>query len=435
MRRLWCACLSALIVIHNFHICHAAQGSSDRGDKNDDVQWEDYNPRSRQDDDDFDSDWYFDDPYARAYYPTDDTVIAEMKANMKVYREEQQRMKEERKEHTIQLFFAGSCALFGLILGTFCTSVSLYYAKKTSLVIRYHNEGIVVEANILASEPNVEGFLKNEHEKSSSGEIKTLTKRSSDGDSEQAIHDSYSIMTDDDDDDETNYASYSSTKGSSSSESVAAADVVSKEHDNDIKNITSTPRNSNRSRAVEKKQSDFERVWNVIDQQHIPSTQRFVVVVEYRDTESASKVRKRLFIMGNDIKVSESKEMNNSPNVLLYVLKGTPKSGQCCGEIHRALKWNKQLSFFFLLSFCIVLTMVTVVTAAKMLSQTLLVAYVVVLLLLVSLQVVFLDAAFTNIIAKQYLEDGLDLPVWRLKNPSFEQKEMDMALKHGISFV
>lgn len=438
MRRLWCACLAALIVIHSFHICHASEGSNDFNYvDNDDAQWEDYNPRNSQDDD-LDSDWYFDDPYARAYYPTDDAAIAEIKASIKAYHKEEQRMKEERKEHTIQLLFAGSCALFGLIMGTFCTSVTLYYAKKTALVIRYDNEGIVVEANILASEPNIAGLLKNEHEQSSTGEIKTLTKRSSDGNSEQAIQDSYSMMTDDDDDDDTNYASYSSTKGSSSSESAAAADVDSQQDDNNVNNITATPRHSNRNRAAEKKRNDFESVWKAIDQQRIPSTQRFVVVVEYKDTDSASKIRKRLFVMGNDIKLSESKEMNNNNNnkVLLYVLKGSPKSGQCCGEIHRALKWTMQLPFYILLSFCIVLTMVTVVTASKMLSQTLFVAYLVVLLLLASLQIIFLDAAFSNIIAKQYLEDGRDFPVGtKLKNASFERKEMDMTLKHGISFV
>ena len=423
---MWCACLAALVVIHNFDLCHASEGSNDSGDNNNDG--EDYEAQDYRQDDDLESDWYFDDPYARVFYPTDDG-------------EEEQRSREERKEYIIQLLSAGSCALFGLMLGSFCTSVSLYCAKKTALVIRYDNEGIVVEANILASEPNIEGLLKNEHNKSSSssgGEVKILAKRGSDGTSEQAIHDSYTIMSDtDDDDDDTNYASHSSsTTSSSSSESAAAAgDVDSQQDGNNVNNLV-TPRLSNRHPAADKKQNDFESLWKeAMGQQYLHSTQRFVVVVEYKDAEYASRIRKRLMVMGNDIKLS-GKEMNKSSKVLLYVLRGSPKSGQCCGEIHRALKWNMQLSFFFLLSFCIVLTIVTVVSASKMLSQNVFVAYLCVLLLLVSLQIICLDAAFTNIIAKQYLENGRDLPVgMKLKNSSFERKEMDMTLKHDISYV
>eukprot|EP00985_Skeletonema_marinoi_P001537 scaffold617_cov94-Skeletonema_marinoi.AAC.1 len=179
MRRLWCAYLPALIAIHSFHLCYASEGN-DSGDNNDDLenddaQWEDYNDQNyRQEDDDVEFDWYFDDPYFE--FPTDDAVVAEMKASLKAYREEEQRIKEERKEHTIQLLSAGACAL-------------------------YDNEGIVVHANILASEPNI---MNNEHENSPTEAIKTLPNRSSsDGNSEQAIHDSYSIMSDDDD---TNFA-------------------------------------------------------------------------------------------------------------------------------------------------------------------------------------------------------------------------------------
>ena len=438
MRRLWCAYLPALIAIHSFHLCYASEGN-DSGDNNDDLenddaQWEDYNDQNySQEDDDTEFDWYFDDPYFE--FPTDDAVVAEMKASLKAYREEEQRIKEERKEHTIQMLSAGSCALFGIILGTFCTSVSLYYAKKTAIVIRYDNEGIVVNANILASEPNI---MNNEHENSSTEAIKTLPNRSSsDGNSEQAIHDSYSIMSDDDD---TNFASYSlgpnsSSKGSSSSESAAAADEDSQQDDNNANNVT-TPRLSNRRHpSVGWKQTNFERVWKAADHQHIPSNQRYVVVVEYKHPEFASRTRKRLVVMGNDIKVSESKEMNKN-KVLLYVLKGSPASGQCCGEIHRALKWTMQLSFFFILSFCIVLTVVTVVAASKLLSQNLFVAYLAVFLLVVSLQFICLDTAFTNIVAKQYLDDGRDLPVrMKLTNGSFERKELDMTLKHGVSFV
>ena len=418
MRRLWCAYILALIAIHSFQLCCAYEGN-DADDNNsdlnyDDDQWADYIDQSyEEEDEDIDYDWYFDDPYFE--FPTDDAAAAEMKANIKEYREEQ-RVNEERREHTIRLLSAGFSVLFGLILGTFSTSVSLYYAKKTALVTRYNNEGIVVDADILASEPNM---LNTEQEKIS----KTLTNKSRDGNIEQAIHDNYSILSEDDD---SNFASFSlgpnsSSKGSSSSESAAASEE---------------DRLNNRNPSEGRKpMKDFDSVWKAIDQQHIPPIQRYIVVIEYKHPEFSSRIRKRLIVMGDDIKVSESKDMSKN-KISLYVLKGSPKSGQCCGEIHRALKWNRQLFFVFFLFFCMVLTVATVVAAWKLLSKYLFWTYLAVLLLLVLLQITCLSAALTNLVAKQYLDDGHDLPlVMNVKNASFEKKELDATLKHGVSFV
>lgn len=430
--------IPALIAIRSFQFCYANGSNDNSYDLNNaDAQWEEYNGQNyAQEDDDVEHDWYlnFDDPYL----PTDDAVVAEMKASLKTYRKVQQRINEERREETIRMLAAGSYALFGLILGTFCTTGSLYYAKKTALMMRYENEGIAVDANILASEPKIRNT---EQEKSPTVAIEMLPNKSSDGDAEQAIHDNYSMLSDDDD---TNFASFSlgpnssSKDSSSSSESVAAPDDDSQQQpgDNDMKNVTTSPNLSNRNISVGRNQrKDFESVWKTIDQQHIPSTQRFVVVVEYKHPQFISRVRKRLLVMGNDIKLSEADEMSNN-KVLLYVLNGCPKSGQCCGEIRRALKWNVQFSFFFLLSFNIVLTTVTVVAASKLLSQDLFVAYLVVLLLLMSLEVLFLDSVFANIVAKQHLDYGRDLPVvTTMKNASFEKKDLEMTLKHGASFA
>lgn len=437
MRRLWLAYIPALIAIHSFQLCCAYEGN-DADDNNDDFnydddQWGDYIDQTYvEEDDDIDYDWYFDDPYFE--FPEDDAVVAEMKAALKAVRKEEQRIKEERKEQMIRLVSAGSCVLFGLILGTFCTSILLYYGKKTALLIRYDNEGIVVDAKILASEPNTVGT---EQEKTST----TLTNKSKsrDGnDFEQAIHDNYSILSDDDD---SNFGSYSlgpnsSSKGSSSIESAAASEEDSQRDGNNMKNMATTSLNRNRNQSEERKtMKDFESVWKETDQQHIPPTQRFIVVVEYKHPEFSSRIRKRLFVMGNDIKRIESKEVIKN-KILLYVLKGSPKSGQCCGEIHRALKWNRQLFFVFLLSFFIVLTMATVLAASKLLSKHLFWIYLAVFLLLVLLEITCLSAAVTNLVAKQYLNDGRDLPlVMKVTNASFEKKELDTTLKHGVSFV
>ena len=449
----WHIGIALLFLIHSFHLCHSSErGSNDSDDdKNNEAKsgdndadgWQDdyYNAQHNRQDDNLhekkDTNRYFDDPYV----PTDDSVLAELNANYRRYKEEQQSMKEERKEYTIALVSAGSNILFGLILAMFCASVSLYYAKKTALELKYENEGIVVEARILASEPNI---IRNEdEEKPSSGKSKIITKISSDGNSNRAIHDSYSIMSDDDDD--VSYqivnASYSSIKSSSSSSE--SHDIDSKP---DFVHNVSTPRHSNKNpSASEKKETnDFESVWKEpIDERDLLfPTQRYVVVVEYKDIESkfASRIRKRLLVLGSDIKIiksNSSKEINNAVLVMLYVLKGSPKSGQCCGSIHRALDWKKQIAFFFMLSFCFVLTIVTVLTASKMLSLSWFAAYVVVLLCLVSLQVMCLDKAMSNIISKQYLENGRDLPMGstKVKLSSFDRNEMELTLKHGVSFV
>ena len=424
MRYIWCTYLAAFISFQSLHLCYASENVNDI----DDAQWESYN--YNQADDDVEFDWYFDDPYFS--FPSDDAAVVDMKESLKAHREEEQRIYDEKKEYIIQLITAGSCTLFGLILGTFCTSVLLYYAKKTRLMIRYDSEGALIEANILASEPNIEEMVKNDSTISSRKEIKTLTTKSSDENSEPVINDSYSIMSDD----ETNYASYSSSKGSSSSESIAAAvdDDEWQQNVINMKGVATTQRIKRKLPNEKTKQIDFNTVWKAVDQQQpLLSTQRVVVVVEYRTEEAPHRFRKRLIIMGNDVQVSESRGIVKK-QVLLYVLKGSPKSGQCCGGIHRALNLKMQLSFFFILSLFIVLTVATFVASSKLLSRNLFFAYLAVFLLLVILQIIFLDAAIANIVSKQYLEDGRVFPAYvKLNNASFEKKELDMALKHGTS--
>ena len=447
-RKSWCIGFAVLVAIQSFHSCHASSedrsnNSQDRndnqwGDNNDAAdQWEDYYNADEVDQKD-DDDWYFDDPYA----PNDDAVLAKLKAQYNKYKQEEEILREERKEYNIRLLTAGSVALFGIVMATFCTSVSLYYAKKTALMLKYENEGVVVEAKILASDPSI---VTNVHDKSSSGKSKILIKRSSDGNSDQATHDSYSILTDDDDASYQNNlnASYSSLKGSSSSDS---ADAAHEDSQQDHCNNITTPRHSNTKPAAEKKQGneEFESIWKTAGYEEPPisPTQRFAVVVEYKDIDYdiTSRIRKRFVVLGSDIQISlsnSSREMMNH-KVRMYVLKGNPKSGQSCGEIHRALSWKKQLSFFFLLSFCAALMVVAVLTTSKMLSQTLFWVYLGFLLVLMSLQILVLDGAFTNIISKQYLENGRDLPLGTSNlrtNPSFDRNEMSETLKHGFSFV
>ena len=438
----WCIIFAALIAIQGFYVCHASEdrsnNSGDRdgdennisnsGDSNDDhddhdddaVQWEDYD--AYEVDNNADK-WYFDDPFA----PQDDVVLARLNAQYNRLKAEEQILREERKEYTIRVLTAGSIALFGIVMATFCASVSLYYAKKIAYLLKYENEGIVVEARVLASDPSIVTYEQDKS--SSSGKNKIITKLSSDGNSDQAIHDSYSIMSSVDDTSYQNLnASYSSIKGSSSSETPHYKPPT-------------TPRTSNIKSGPDKKQIEFESMWKAVESEPpIPPTQRYAVVLEYQDIDCdvATRIRKRLVVNGIDIKISEcnnsSRELNHK--VLLYVLKDLPKSGQSCGEIHRALSSKRQLSFFFLLSFCLALSIVTITAASKMLSQTLLLVYLGVIVVLVLLQILLLDDAFENIISKQYLESGRDMGTSKLGgNPSYERNEMAETLKHGFSFA
>lgn len=440
-RKSWCIIFAALIAIQGFYVCHASEdrsnNSGDRdgdennisnsGDSNDDdghdddaVQWEDYDAYEVDNNAD---NWYFDDPFA----PQDDVVLARLNAQYNRLKAEEQILREERKEYTIRVLTAGSIALFGIVMATFCASVSLYYAKKILLLIKYENEGIVVEARVLASDPSIVTYEQDKS--SSSGKNKIITKLSSDGNSDQAIHDSYSIMSSVDGTSYQNLnASYSSIKGSSSSETPHYKPPV-------------TPRTSNIKSGPDKKQMEFESMWKAVESEPpISPTQRYAVVLEYQDIDCdvATRIRKRLVVNGIDIKISEcnnsSRELNHK--VLLYVLKDIPKSGQSCGEIHRALSSKRQLSFFFLLSFCLALSIVTITAASKMLSQTLLLVYLGVIVVLVSVQILLLDDAFENIISKQYLESGRDMGTSKLGgNPSYERNEMAETLKHGFSFA
>ncbi len=441
-RKSWCIIFAALIAIQGFYVCHASEDRSNNsgdGDENnisnsgdsnydddyddDSVQWEDYDAYYEVDKNA--DNWYFDDPFA----PQDDVVLARLNAQYNRLKAEEQTLREERNEYTIRVLTAGSVALFGIVMATFCASVSLYYKKKIALLLKYENEGIVVEARVLASDPSIVTYEQDKS--SSSGKNKIITKLSSDGNSDQAIQDSYSIMSSVDGTSYQNLnASYSSIKGSSSSSETPHYKPPT------------TPRTSNIKPGPDKKQMEFESMWKAVESEPpIPPTQRFAVVLEYQDIDCdvTSMIRKRLVVNGIDIKISEecsnsSRELNRK--VLLYVLKDIPKSGQSCGEIHRALSSKRQLSFFFLLSFCLALSIVTITAASKMLSQTLLLVYLGVIVVLVSLQILLLDDAFENIISKQYLESGRDMGTSKLGgNPSYERNEMAETLKHGFSFA
>ena len=438
-RKSWCIIFAALIAIQGFYVCHASEdrsnNSGDRdgdennisnsGDSNDDddydddaVQWEDYDAYEVDNNAD---NWYFDDPFA----PQDDVVLARLNAQYNRLKAEEQILREERKEYTIRVLTAGSVALFGIVMATLCASVSLYYRKKVALLLKYENEGIVVEARVLASDPSIVTYEQDKS--SSSGKNKIITKLSSDsdGNSDDSIMSSV---------DGTSYqnlnASYSSIKGSSSSSS-----------ETPHYKPPVTPRTSNIKSGPDKKQMEFESMWKAVESEPpIPPTQRYAVVLEYQDIDCdvATRIRKRLVVNGIDIKISECKNSSRELNhkVLLYVLKDIPKSGQSCGEIHRALSSKRQLSFFFLLSFCLALSIVTITAASKMLSQTLLLVYLCVIVVLVSLQILLLDDAFENIISKQYLESGRDMGTSKLGgNPSYERNEMAETLKHGFSFA
>ena len=119
--------------------------------------------------------------------------------------------------------------------------------------------------------------------------------------------------------------------------------------------------------------------------------------------------------------------------VKLHVLKDEPNSGYPSGDINRALRCSKWLSFLMHLMVGCALVLGGVVMAQKLLPPALFYVYVGMLLLQVPIMNCFLQKSFTGIISKEYLEDGMSLPYESSKKGINEEKMMSV-LKNGTSF-
>ena len=408
---------------------------------------------NEMDDDNVDYDrWYADDPYM----PTDDYVLQQMRTQWDEEQLEAMNDENERREAMYSRIrevsmnvLAGSMSILGFLSAIFTTSILLYFLRVQSLMRRYNREGVKVLAPILVSDPDIEEEMKR-------SQADGYNRQHFIGETSDKVqnNDSYSMMTDDESYNQVN-SRISSDSGSDGSvvrsrlfndiEEAIKSDVnmeeLKEEHQRRHHPLVSTvvsfaggsaqTKSTSKSRTVSKKKQRF-------------LSKQFRVIVQYDDItyhdeinqESSSIIRKRLFVTGEDI-VDNSKPSDASSKkrllVKLHVLKDEPNSGYPSGDINRALRCSKWLSFFMHLMVGCALVLGGVVMAQKLLPPALFYVYVGILLLQVPIMNCFLQKSFTGIISKEYLEDGMSLPYESSKKGINEEKMMSV-LKNGTSF-
>ena len=408
---------------------------------------------NEMDDDNVDYDrWYADDPYM----PTDDYVLQQMRTQWDEEQLEAMNDENERREAMYSRIrevsmnvLAGSMSILGFLSAIFTTSILLYFLRVQSLMRRYNREGVKVLAPILVSDPDIEEEMKR-------SQADGYNRQHFIGETSDKVqnNDSYSMMTDDESYNQVN-SRISSDSGSDGSvvrsrlfndiEEAIKSDVnmeeLKEEHQRRHHRLVSTvvsfaggsahTKSTSKSRTVSKKKQRF-------------LSKQFRVIVQYDDItyhdeinqESSSIIRKRLFVTGEDI-VDNSKPSDASSKkrllVKLHVLKDEPNSGYPSGDINRALRCSKWLSFFMHLMVGCALVLGGVVMAQKLLPPALFYVYVGILLLQVPIMNCFLQKSFTGIISKEYLEDGMSLPYESSKKGINEEKMMSV-LKNGTSF-
>jgi hypothetical protein len=399
--------LIALIVA----ICNAAEESGNDGSSKASAD------TGRSNDEAADRDeWYADDPYM----PTDDYILHEIKAELDAERNAINFENESRRTRMRQLLMClvGSLvSILGLASAVFLSSVFLYDLRMEMLMRQYALEGAVVEGRILASDPVIEETMKTANAVESLPEIQN--------------NDSYSIMTDDE--------SYQAGSRSVYSEEGQKTDITgAKEWQDPTGCEVSFTAGSNQISTAKSKQKStaktvtFERTQNL-------SVMRFHVIVEYDDVSyhdaisqhSSEIIRKRLWVMGEDV---EGKSNNFSlPVVKLYVLKDKPKSGYPCGEVHRARRWQKRLSFNVHIMLGVSLVICGAIVAKRMLSLTLFLLYIGLFLLQLPFVNCFLQKSFSKLLSESYIENGYKKPSKHAKKP-VDKEKMIFALKRGVSF-
>ena len=408
---------------------------------------------NEMDDDNVDYDrWYADDPYM----PTDDYVLQQMRTQWDEEQLEAMNDENERREAMYSRIrevsmnvLAGSMSILGFLSAIFTTSILLYFLRVQSLMRRYNREGVKVLAPILVSDPDIEEEMKR-------SQADGYNRQHFIGETSDKVqnNDSYSMMTDDESYNQVN-SRISSDSGSDGSavrsrlfndiEEAIKSDVnmeeLKEEHQRRHHPLVSTvisfaggsaqTKSTSKSRTVSKKKQRF-------------LSKQFRVIVQYDDItyhdeinqESSSIIRKRLFVTGEDI-VDNSKPSDASSKkrllVKLHVLKDEPNSGYPSGDINRALRCSKWLSFFMHLMVGCALVLGGVVMAQKLLPPALFYVYVGILLLQVPIMNCFLQKSFTGIISKEYLEDGMSLP-YECSKKGINEEKMMSVLKNGTSF-
>jgi hypothetical protein len=368
--------------------------------------------------------WYADDPYM----PTDDEFIQQIRAELDAERSAMNYEDEFRTTRVRQLlinFVAISVSIVGLVSAVFCTSILLYDLRTDFLMRRYTREGVVVESRILVSDPDIEESMKAANVVNV---VKPLPKIQN--------NDSYSIMTDDESYQAGSRSLYSFSvrSGAHDVEKGQKSDGTGvKKWSDPIGSEVSFTDGSNQSSTSKSREQTFNAKTATSDG---TQNMRFHVIVEYDDISyhdvisqySSEIIRKRLWVMSEDV---EGAGTNFSTK--LHVLQDKPMSGYPCGEVRRALRWQKRLSFNVHIMLGLSFAICGAFVAKNILSPTLFHLYMGFLVLQLPMVQMFLQRSFTKVISEKYLENGYIMPSKLAKKPVDKQK-MIAALKQGSSF-
>ena len=413
--------------------------------------------------------WYTDDPNM----PTDDAVLQQLQTEWEA---EQIAAMLEAEERRVAMYnrirevsmtaLSVSMSILGFLSTLFCTTILLYFMRVQSLMRRYNNEGIKVVGRILASEPDIESSMK----WSNGGIVDYGPASISPIDDKLRTHDSYSMMTDD-----GSYIQVGMSSSSESNGSAAPQDHNSKSLKEDVET---------EGRVVQQQKADFNmqvlkedeqrrhhnpivssvvsiaggsrvQTKSLVKTRHINNNQTisqrkehfnsetFRVLVEYDDVtyhdeinqDSSDIIRKRLSIKGEDIE--EKKKSNNNGKqqirVKLLVLKDEPNSGYSSGDISRALRWQKWLSFFIHVMVGCTIILAGVYTTKNIAPSTVYYIYIGMLLLQIPIMSCFLQKSFTKILSKEYLEDGLSVSSKASMKGGIDEEKM-MSTLNSSSF-
>lgn len=373
--------------------------------------------------------WYADDPYL----PTDDEFVQQIQAEINAQQSEMIEELEHRRNEIRQILkytAAGSTAIVGLVAAIFCTSLLLYDLGVVMLMRRYVRDGVVVDGRIIVSDPDIDDSTK----------IEALEHHLS---ANNQNSDSYSMMTDDESyqggSKEVGVFSISGRSGIIDVEEGPSIDTKSKQPPqltNPIGSEVSFGNGSNDQTLTV--QSTLQHVsakaFPAKKRQIRP--QRYHVIVEYDDISyhdaisnvSSEIIRKRFFIMGEDVEVT-----NEGINIVkLYVLKQLPKSGLPCGEVRRSLRWQKKLFLNLNVMLGLLFVVGGAIAVETMLSRSFLYLYIGLLLLQLPYVSCFLQSSFSKILTETYLESGYKQSLKQKK--AVDKRKLIFALKQGTSY-
>ena len=288
--------------------------------------------------------WYADDPN----FPTDDEALTRLNADGAD-------MTDGDEENSVMyIIFSSLLSVFGLVFAIAFTLGTLYSVKRDSLFMRMSQHQSVSVGRIISPSPIIQEALRERNRN-------------------QQELDSYSMMSDEDE------------------------------------------------RTLESKLSDLSEVEDQITVQTLATRKsvasklpfqrskvkslRFYVDILYHCQDSS--VTKLVTILDEDIIIQSEK--GSDPGELLvelYSLPGHPMSAHPKGEVERSLKpLNRALHLLVIL--CAIGIITLVATFVHQSAPTLVFAiYITILLIQIPVLSFLLDSAFSEILAKEYLERG-----------------------------